>query len=156
MKNQVSLIGRVGQKPENRQAGQSTVCNFSLATTEKYKTKEGETKEITQWHNVEAWSKQAEILTQYLDKGSLVSIDGSIVYEQYEKDGIKKVSTKIRVKEFCFLGGNKPNNQEGQNQVNTVNNVSAPVNNVSAPVNNISAPVYNSPLFDNGDDDLPF
>lgn len=105
MKNLVILIGRLGQDPETKQVGDTTLCIFPLCTSEKYKNKQGEKIEDTTWHNIEIWGKLADVAGQYLKKGSLVSIDGKIKMYQYEKDGEKRTATKIRVDNMTMLGG---------------------------------------------------
>lgn len=99
--NKVILIGRLGANPETRFTQTNTpVCNWSLATSKKVK---GEDK--TEWHNIVAFSKTAEIAQQYLTKGSLVGIEGSIQTTSYEKDGITKYSTQIICDRLEMLGG---------------------------------------------------
>ena len=89
--NQVILIGNVGADPMiNYTANGDAVCNFSVATTERWKDQNGQQKERTEWHNIVTWKKQAEICGQYLKKGRQVYITGKIQYREYEKDGIKK------------------------------------------------------------------
>lgn len=97
MKNKVILIGRVGQDPEVKHFENSnTVANFSLATTEKYKNKAGETCENTEWHNIQVWGKLAEVAEKYVKKGSLLCIEGKIHYESWDdKEGNKKHKTVI-------------------------------------------------------------
>jgi single-strand DNA-binding protein len=109
--NRVMLIGHLGQDPElrNTQSG-TAVCNFSIATTEKWKDKQGEKQEKTEWHRCVAWGKPAEVLAKYLTKGSQVYIEGSLETKQWEdKDGNKRYTTEIKVREFTFLGGGKSN-----------------------------------------------
>ena len=99
--NKVILIGRLGANPETRFTQSNTpVCNWSLATSKKVK---GEDK--TEWHNIVAFSKTAEIAQQYLTKGYLVGIEGSIQTTSYEKDGITKYSTQIICDRLEMLGG---------------------------------------------------
>jgi single-strand DNA-binding protein len=109
--NKVMLIGHLGQDPELRhtQSG-AAVCNFSLATTDRWKDKQGEKQEKTEWHRCVAWGKPAEVLAKYLTKGSQVYIEGSLETKQWEdKDGNKRYTTEIKVREFTFLGGGKSN-----------------------------------------------
>lgn len=102
--NRVTLVGRLGKDAESRQAGDYTVLNFTLATSKRFKTKDGSTKDETQWHNLEYFRKDNS-LAQYLTKGKMVAVSGEIRYEEYEKDGQKKYITKIRVNELELLGG---------------------------------------------------
>lgn len=106
--NKAILIGNLGNDPEMRVTPNDTkVCNFSLATSEKYN---GESK--TEWHRCVAFNKQAEVICQYLKKGSKVYLEGKIQTSSYEQDGVKKYSTEIIVREFQFLDS-KPDSQTG-------------------------------------------
>lgn len=103
--NKVILIGRVGQEPESKKVGDSTVTKFSLATSEKYNNKAGEKVEDTTWHNIEIWGKLADIADQYVKKGDKIMVEGKLKIEQYEdKDGVKKSTAKIRVESMEMLG----------------------------------------------------
>lgn len=98
--NKVTLIGAVGQHPETRfTAAGMPVASFSLATSEKRKDKD----EVTQWHSCVAFGKLAEIVQQYIVKGSKLYLDGTIQYQQYDKDGEKRMATKIVVNEISML-----------------------------------------------------
>jgi single-strand DNA-binding protein len=99
--NKVILMGAVGKDPEIRYtpAGMP-IASFSLATSKKSKEKE----EVTQWHNIVAFQKTAELVGQYVHKGSKLYIEGEIQYQTYEKDGEKRFSTKIVVNDMSFLG----------------------------------------------------
>jgi single-strand DNA-binding protein len=95
--NRVQLIGRLGKDPEGRfTPNGKKVTHFSLAVGQRWKTKEGETKESTEWVNVEAWGRLGEICEQYLHKGSLIYLDGRLKTDRYEdKGGETKYFTKI-------------------------------------------------------------
>ena len=99
--NKVILIGRLGKDPEIRSipSGKS-VTKFTLATDDRFTDKSGEKQERTEWHNIEAWDRLAEICGQYLRKGSLVYIEGSIRTESWDdkETGVKKYRTKIVAK----------------------------------------------------------
>jgi single-strand DNA-binding protein len=104
--NRVTLIGRLGQDPELRYTtGGAPVVRFSLATSDNWSDKSsGEKKEKTQWHNVVAWSKLAEICSQYLAKGRQVYVDGRIEYREYtDKDGNKRKITEIIARDVQIL-----------------------------------------------------
>ena len=106
LRNKVSLIGRLGAQPEvvKFDSG-SMLARFSLATNEGYKTKEGEWKEMTQWHNITAWGKTAELVVKLLNKGSEVVVEGKIVNNSYEtKEGEKRYGTNIEISEFLLIG----------------------------------------------------
>lgn len=105
--NKAILIGNLGADPELRYTpGGQAVTNFSMATTERFKNKEGEQQERTEWHNIVCWRRTAEIANEYLKKGSPVYIEGSIQYRSYEdKDGIKRYRTDIVAQRLQLLGG---------------------------------------------------
>lgn len=89
-------IGNLGKDPELRfMPDGKAVCNFSIAISEKYKDKSGESKEVTEWVNVALFGKLAEIAGEYLKKGSKVYIEGKMKTEKYSKDGIDRYTTKI-------------------------------------------------------------
>ena len=105
--NKAILIGNLGSDPELRYtASGQAVASFSIATTEKWKDKEGQNQENTEWHRIVLWARQAEIAKEYLKKGSSVYIEGRIQTRSYEdKDGIKKYITEIVGQRMQFLGG---------------------------------------------------
>jgi single-strand DNA-binding protein len=104
--NKVILIGNLGADPEMRYTADGTaVCNFRIATTERFKDRQGNTQERTEWHRVVAWRKLAEICGQYLAKGKQVYIEGRIRNESWEKEGVKQVSYKIEADTMKMLGG---------------------------------------------------
>lgn len=105
LRNKVSLIGRLGAQPEivTFDSGR-TLARFSLATNENYKNKEGEWQENTQWHNITAWGKTADLVAKLLEKGQEVLVEGRIVNNAYEtKDGEKRYGTSIEVSDFLLL-----------------------------------------------------
>ncbi|HCS20702.1 MAG TPA: single-stranded DNA-binding protein [Bacteroidetes bacterium] len=105
VKNSVRLIGHLGQDPELKETGKSKLVKFSLATNETYKNEAGEKVQETQWHNLIAWGKQAEVAKEYLKKGSEIAIEGKLTSRSYDdKDGNKKYITEIVVRDFSFLG----------------------------------------------------
>ncbi len=98
MINKVILVGRLGKDPEIRSTPQGTsVAKFTLATDEKFTDKAGEKQERTEWHNIVAWGKLGEICGQYLKKGKLVYIEGSIRTDSWDdkESGQKKYRTEI-------------------------------------------------------------
>ncbi len=92
LKNKVQLIGNLGNKPEIRTLdGGKKMARFSVATNETYRNAKGEKVTETQWHNLVAWGKVAEIAEKYLDKGSEVAIEGKLTNRSYnDKEGNKK------------------------------------------------------------------
>jgi single-strand DNA-binding protein len=101
----VVLVGRLGQDPELKQTpGGASVCNFSIATTEKWTDKSGERHERTEWHRIVAWGRTADNVAQFLRKGSQVYVEGSLHNREYEdKDGIKRQVAEIKAREIRFL-----------------------------------------------------
>ncbi|MEO8035772.1 MAG: single-stranded DNA-binding protein [Acidobacteriota bacterium] len=96
--NKVILIGRLGKDPEIRSTPSGTsVAKFTIATDERFTDKSGEKQERTEWHNIVAWSKLAEICGQYLRKGKLVYIEGSLRTDSWDdkETGVKKYRTEI-------------------------------------------------------------
>src|SRR4051794_38900692 len=95
--NKVILVGRLGRDPETRYTGSGqAVANFSIATDESYKDKNGEKQKRTEWHKIIVWGKQAEIAQQYLKKGGLVFIEGRIQSREWkDKENAKHVSFEI-------------------------------------------------------------
>jgi single-strand DNA-binding protein len=105
--NKVILVGRLGRDPETRYTGGGqAVGNFSVATDETYKDRNGERQKRTEWHRITVWGKQAEIAQQYLKKGSLVFIEGRIQSREWQdKEGQKRTSYDIIATNFRMLGG---------------------------------------------------
>jgi single-strand DNA-binding protein len=105
--NKVILVGRLGRDPETRYTGGGqAVANFSVATDESYKDKNGERQKRTEWHKIVVWGKQAEIAQQYLRKGSLIFIEGRIQSREWQdKEGQKRTSFEIVANNFRMLGG---------------------------------------------------
>ena len=95
--NKVILVGRLGRDPETRYTGGGqAVANFSMATDESYKDKNGERQKRTEWHRITAWGKLAEICQQYLKKGTMVYIEGRIQSREWQdKEGQKRTSFDI-------------------------------------------------------------
>lgn len=110
--NRVILLGNIGQDPTTRytQDGKA-VTNFSVATSESWKAKDGSQQEKTEWHNCVTFGRLAEIAGEYLRKGSKVYIEGKIQTDSYEKDGQKRYSTKINVRELQMLDSRETNKQ---------------------------------------------
>ncbi len=105
LKNKVQLIGNLGNTPEvrNTETGKKLV-RFSVATNETYKNAQGEKITETQWHNLIAWGKVADIAERFLIKGSEVAIEGKLVNRNYmDKEGNKKYITEIQVNELLLL-----------------------------------------------------
>lgn len=104
--NRVILVGRLGRDPETRYTGAGqAVCNFSLATDESFRDRNGERQKRTEWHKIVVWGKQAEIAQQYLKKGSLIYVEGRIQSREWtDKEGQKRTSFEIVANNFRMLG----------------------------------------------------
>ena len=108
-KNLVILIGNVGQDPEIRYTQQgAAVANLSLATSENWKDQSGERQERTEWHKLVAWREKAELINQYVHKGDMIYIEGSLQTRSWEdKEGNKRYTTEIVVRNIEFLGSRR-------------------------------------------------
>lgn len=104
--NKVILVGRLGRDPETRYTGGGQpVCNFSMATDETFKDRNGERQKRTEWHKIVVWGKQAEIAQQYLKKGSQIYLEGRIQSREWtDKEGQKRTSYEIVASNFRMLG----------------------------------------------------
>ena len=106
LRNKVQLIGNLGNDPEivNLDSGKK-LAKFSIATNETYKNNKGERVTDTQWHNVVAWGKTAEVIENYVTKGKEVAIEGKLTSRSYEtKQGEKRYLTEIVCNELLLLG----------------------------------------------------
>lgn len=106
LKNKVQLIGNLGNTPEVKTLENGKkVAKFSLATNESYRNAKGEKITETQWHNLIAWGKVAELVEKYLTKGKEIMIEGKLVNKNYtDKSGVKKYITEVQVNELLLLG----------------------------------------------------
>ena len=141
--NKAMIIGRLGADPEVRYTQSNTaVATLSVATTERYKDRNGEQQESTEWHRVVAWGRLAEICQEYLKKGSLAYFEGPIQTRQWEdKDGQKRYTTEIKALNMQMLDSRSGDSgQQGS----------------SAPANKTANTVDIDDSFDDMDDDLPF
>ena len=148
--NKVIIVGTLGQDPEVKYlTNGNAVCNLSLATSEEWKDKQtGEKKSKTEWHRVVMFGKIAEIAGEYCRKGSQVYIEGKLETREWEKDGVKRYTTEIKVDmqgTMQLLGG-KP--ADGGNASPRQQQQSRP-----APQQAAQQP---APNFDSFDDDIPF
>ena len=106
--NKVILLGNLGKDPELKYTPQGTaVAKFSLATADRYKDKEGNWQDRTEWHNITAWGRTAEIASEYLKKGRQVYIEGSLRTHSWDdkQTGQKKYMTEVVVNDLVLLGG---------------------------------------------------
>jgi len=142
--NKAMIIGRLGQDPEVRYTQSNTaVATLNIATNERFKDRNGEFQERTEWHRVVAWGRTAEICQEYLKKGSQVYIEGPIQTREWEdKDGQKRYTTEIKALTLTMLDSRGGNGDGGMNQ--------------SSGKKQQSNTVELDDSFDEMDDDLPF
>jgi single-strand DNA-binding protein len=102
--NRVQLIGRLGKDPETKFTSTGKkVTQFSLAVGNRWKDKNGETKESTEWVNIEAWGRLGEVCQEYLKKGSLIFLEGRLKTDKYEDKGETRYFTKVVAQSLEFL-----------------------------------------------------
>jgi len=105
--NKVILVGRLGRDPEMKYTASGTpFCRFSIATDDNWTDKgSGEKQERTEWHSIVVWDRLAEICNQYLTKGRLVYIEGSLQTREWDdKEGVKRKTTEVRARDMVMLG----------------------------------------------------
>ncbi|MCB0395459.1 MAG: single-stranded DNA-binding protein [Flavobacteriales bacterium] len=109
LKNRVQLIGNLGQDPEMKELDKGKkVAKFSLATSETFRDDSGNKVTDTQWHQVVAFGKTADIIGKYLHKGSEVAVEGKLKYRTYDdKEGVTRYVTEIYVNDLMMLRGNQ-------------------------------------------------
>ncbi len=106
LKNKVQLIGNLGQEPEiiNLESGKK-LAKFSIATNDYYYNKQGDKITDTQWHNIVAWGKTADIIEKYVNKGQEIAIEGKLTSRSYEdNEGQKRYITEVVCNELLMLG----------------------------------------------------
>ena len=143
--NRVILVGNLGADPDQRfLPNGDAVCNIKIATSESWKDKQtGDKKEATEWHRVVFFRRLAEIAGQYLTKGSLVYVEGSLKTRKWQdKDGSDRYTTEIVGSEMKMLGGKGDGEQRQAPQ--------------SERPQSQGAPSKKKPTFDDADEDLPF
>jgi single-strand DNA-binding protein len=106
LKNKVQLIGNVGNDPEIKTFdGGRKVANLNIATNDSYKNDKGERIDQTEWHNIVAWGKVAEIIEKFVTKGKQIAIEGKLTHRSYEdKNGEKRYITEVVVNDIMLLG----------------------------------------------------
>lgn len=145
--NKVILVGNLGKDPEVRTLENGRkVANFSLATSESYKDRNGERVERTEWHNIVFWGPVADVIERYVKKGSKLYVEGKLRTRSYEQDGVKKYITEIDGQSMTMLdakGGSDSGSYERP---------------VATPSSMASASMSSSPiaLDESDDNDLPF
>lgn len=115
--NKVIAIGNLGKPAETKRVGETSVTSFSLAVKETWKDKGGQRQERTEWINCVYWGKGGEAVSQYLEKGKQVCVEGKLQTRSWEKDGVKQYRTEVNVERLQLLGGKGgggPRQQTGQ------------------------------------------
>jgi single-strand DNA-binding protein len=103
--NKVVILGNVGQDPEYKALQNGGVVSLSVATTESWTGKDGQRQEKTEWHRCTAFGKLADIIRDYVRKGSKVYLEGKLQTRSWEQDGIKRYATEIVISELQMLDG---------------------------------------------------
>jgi single-strand DNA-binding protein len=160
--NKVILVGNLGNDPELRYTPSGTaVATFSLATTERYKDRDGNPQKKTEWHNIVAWRQLAEICGKYLHKGKQIYVEGKIQNRSYDdRDGNKRYISEVVINEMQMLGSRDDNQQGGGGQSQNYNqggqtqgyNQSQPA---AGSGHQQSGGGFEEPVF-NPDDEIPF
>ena len=154
--NKVILVGNLGADPETRfMPNGDAVANVRLATTESWKDKStGEKREITEWHRVVFYRKLAEIVGQYLKKGSAVYVEGRIRTRKWQdKEGQERYTTEIEANEMQMLGGRSSGGSSSGGEAEYGGSMpSSPAPSASRG----AAPAKKAPSFEDMDDDIPF
>jgi len=152
--NKVILVGRLGRDPETRYIPNGeAITNFSLATDEQWRDRNGERQTRTEWHNITLFGKLGEIAGQYLRKGSQVFIDGKIQSRKYTgKDGIERMAYNIIGNEMKMPSNRNDGSDSGNN------NAAPPTSNPppAAPRRQPPQQTPTTPPIDDIDDDIPF
>ena len=147
--NKVILVGRLGRDPELKYTASGTpFCRFSMATDDVWNDKtSGERQEKTEWHNIVVWDRLAEICNQYLTKGRLIYIEGSLQTREWDdQEGNKRRTTEIRAREMVMLGSG-PGEGAGGGQRRAASAEGVGGSGASAPASSTSTIT---------DDDIPF
>lgn len=151
MINKAIIIGHVGQDPEVRYTGNATngtkVAQIRVATTERYKDKDGKVQELTEWHSIVCWRGLADVVEKYVKKGTLVYVEGKIQSRSWEDKGVKKYATDIIARELQLLSKKEQSGgqQAGDPYIAGAKQMQAQQTSALAPS-----------IEDNPEDDLPF
>jgi len=159
--NKVILVGNLGRDPEVRyMPNGEAVCNFSIATTDNWKDKNGQKQERTEWHNIVMYRKLAEIAGEYLKKGRPVYVEGRLQTRKWQtKEGQDRYTTEIIADQMQMLGGRDSGGSnasyDDMNQDQDGGQSGAPARQ-AAPATQAAKPAAGGSSFDEFDDDIPF
>jgi single-strand DNA-binding protein len=149
--NKAILVGNLGKDPELRyMPNGEAVCNFSIATTDSWKDKDGAKQEKTEWHNIVMYRRLAEIAGEYLKKGRPVYIEGRLQTRKWEKDGVTRYTTEIVADQMQMLGS-----REGAAPDDDSTDNAPPVRNAATSTDKPNGQEGSSG-FDDFEDDIPF
>ncbi len=158
--NKVILVGNLGADPELRYTPSGTaVCNFRIATNESYKDREGNQVDKTEWHNVVAWERLAEICGEYLKKGRQVYVEGALQTRQWEdQEGNTRYTTEVKAREMQMLGNREDGGVDRGGDYDQSRAPSRAPARVQEKNDRAAAPAAagNGETFSPEDDDLPF
>ena len=146
MVNKVLLLGNLGQDPEVRYTPSgATVCTFSIATNERWTSKDGKKEERTEWHRIVVWGKLAELCGEYLGKGRTVFVEGRLQTREWtDKQGNKRYTTEIIANNVQFIGAGSGKGGGASQKAKSLPEESAP------------GPQGDATLADNIEEDIPF
>lgn len=153
--NKVILMGNLTRDPEMKYLPSGTaVANFGIAVSERYTDRQtGEQKENVCFVDIEAWDRQAEIVNEYLSKGSPVFIDGALKFESWEtEDGTKRNRLKVRLLRFQFVGGRRDEDDAGGGYADAT----PAGGSTSGPSDQMPAPAAGESETSSTEDDIPF
>lgn len=158
--NKAILLGNVGKDPQIKHLDDGTaVCSFPMATNERYRDRNGERKEVTEWHNIDLWGKLAEIANEYVKKGTQIYLEGKIQTRQYtDKEGNKKYITEVVGNNLELLSRSAGGSGGGEanDAYNTSNLAGAGKSNTSEAEPKSSGGDADFDTQGGNDDDLPF
>ena len=165
--NKAILVGNLGRDPEVRyMPNGEAVCNFSIATTENWKDKNGQKQEKTEWHNIVMYRRLAEIAGEYLKKGRPVYIEGRLQTRKWEKDGVTRYTTEIIADQMQMLGSREGGSSnasydggaaDDMNQdAGSPSSQSAPAQDQAPAEKSAGKPAGGASNFDDFEDDIPF
>ncbi|MFK7984066.1 MAG: single-stranded DNA-binding protein [Saprospiraceae bacterium] len=160
MVNKVTLIGNLGADPEVRRLENGVVvAKFNIATTERYKDRNGEQQSQTEWHSVVVWRGLAEVAEKFLKKGKQVYVDGKLTHRKWQdKDGNTRYTTEVVANNFQMLGSRDGGSGYSSNFPSAQDAPAAPqkTNTTTAATTTPTTPAAATPAADAAEDDLPF
>ncbi len=151
--HKIIIIGNLGRDPELRYTPQGTpVCNFPVATNERWRDSAGEWQDRTTWFRVTAWGKLAEIANQYLSKGRQVYVEGRLSVQEYtDRNGVLRTSLEVRASDIHFIGQRSTEIPEDVSQPAASQTTGAP-----QPAETVEEPPTEIEESEENTDDVPF